>query len=164
MTTPLLISVEGETLELVTEALRAQVSRLQRAATIAAGELEAEVSAGVTKDRRPASVRITKTLADAARLESFARELALASTGGSIGMPDGSIAKVATNGALDVAPQVVARARAQAQELHEEAAKIEGPPDVVADEVTTIEVPVDPDDPGDNVEDAIGASEEEPKP
>lgn len=62
-----------ETRELIIEALRAQAATRQRAATRAAGELYAEPA---TADKRPASVRIAKMLAEASVLVEAADELA----------------------------------------------------------------------------------------
>lgn len=72
---PITVSVDEPTLELVVEALKADASRRQRAAMRAAGELEADVSAGEVSDRRPAAVRITKVLAEASALVTFAERL-----------------------------------------------------------------------------------------
>lgn len=70
-----IVAIDDPTLEIVTKALKAEASKLQRAAMRAAGELEVEVDRGEVSDRRPAAVRITKVLAEAAALVTFAERL-----------------------------------------------------------------------------------------
>jgi hypothetical protein len=76
MTRPLTDLIADKTaLPLITDALRAEASRRQRAAMRAAGELEADVVAGTITDKRPTAVRITKVLSEAAVLVDFAEAL-----------------------------------------------------------------------------------------
>lgn len=138
MAEPLLIAADRETLDIAIEALRSQVSRLQRAATKAAGELDAEAAADPKLDRRRSAVKITKVLSDAARLETFAELLEDA-----LAHPERPRSPEA---------EVMAAAREEIEETRRSA-------ETVTD--VTVEDPDNPDDPGEDVEDAIGASETE---
>lgn len=64
--------------DLVVDALTTDARRRQRAATIAATELDDEQRAGITKDPRSGAVQIARLLAEAGRLEATARLVAAA--------------------------------------------------------------------------------------
>lgn len=72
---PYRLELTAEEADLVTEALDARSDQLQRAATKAAGELEAEVQAGEVSDPRSSAVKIVRTLGEAAILTRAAAQL-----------------------------------------------------------------------------------------
>lgn len=78
MTDRLLVTIDAEARDLIVEALRADSTRRQRAATRAAAELHAERAAGDRRDIRSGAVMVTNLLVDAARLDDAANAIAKA--------------------------------------------------------------------------------------
>lgn len=76
--TSLLVTIDAEARDLIVEALRADSTRRQRAATRAAAELHAERAAGDRRDIRSGAVMVTNLLVDAARLDDAANAIAKA--------------------------------------------------------------------------------------
>lgn len=111
--TTITVDVDPDTLELVLDALRIDSAKRQRAASLAALELERDLE---RKDKRPGAVLVTKALAEAGRLEEFARALATAGAGAAEEAPALGIgaAIASTSGA---APTTPAALHAELEEL-----------------------------------------------
>lgn len=131
----MVVDVDKETLALVLGALEAEAARRQRAATRAAGELDAEVRAGEITDKRRSAVRITELLVDANRLTEFGGKLrdAFAADTGEAPPPTPATDRVADD------PELVAAAAAEASELHRQASALDetspvDPIEITADE------------------------------
>lgn len=117
MTHRITVDVDPDTLELVLDALRIDSAKRQRAASLAALELERDVE---RKDKRPGAVLVTKALAEAGRLEEFARALATAAAVGKLEELAAAGTQVVTAGGpvtLDNVPTTPAALHAELEEL-----------------------------------------------
>lgn len=170
-TAPITLVIEStaEEVTLVIEALNADAARRQRAATKAAAELEAAVADGSIPDRRSHSVRITKVLADAAKLSSFGERLVYAykapPTEGPIQTEKDLVeaAKAELEGLKNGSGASSERAKAARKVVTDAAAKARAR--VEADEVSSVPqgddvTPLDPDEEDGEV-DAIAVSGDE---